>query len=149
MTLYLCPENIYLNESVLPKIGGFGLLKKIRTNEKIFIPTSNEIKGNIKYASPELLADYKYSESSDVYAFSLICYEILTLSVPFTNLETKESIIDEVVNKQNRPKFDVDVPLCYKNLIERCWSQNPDDRPSFRDKEEMVLNDDDGVTSGK
>ena len=30
-----------------------------------------------------------------------------------------------------RPKIDASVPLVYRNLIERCWAADPDNRPSF------------------
>lgn len=37
------------------------------------------------------------------------------------------------MNEGLRPEIGEDVPFVYKNLIERCWSQNADERPSFRE----------------
>lgn len=31
-----------------------------------------------------------------------------------------------------RPEFKYPIPYCYKYLIQKCWSQNPQDRRSFR-----------------
>ena len=43
--------------------------------------------------------------------------------------EMKEFICD----KQLRPTIPITIPNIYRELIERCWSQNPKDRPTFEE----------------
>ena len=70
-----------------------------------------------------------YSKEGDVYAFGLIVYEIITRNSIIENCnfyEWRQKII-----KGHRPKFDNDIPYCYKNLIKKCWSGQKSTRPSF------------------
>ena len=82
-----------------------------------------------KYFAPEIFEKEEYSKSSDVYAFSLIIYEIESGKSPFSG-QTIYQIMTEVM-KGDRPSLDESVPKCYRQLIEKCWSQNPTKRPSF------------------
>lgn len=53
--------------------------------------------------------------------------------------------IDMMVANGRRLPFRNEIPECYKDLIERCWAQDPDQRPTFdeivtllRENEEFV-----------
>ncbi|KAK8837972.1 Receptor-interacting serine/threonine-protein kinase 1 [Tritrichomonas musculus] len=83
------------------------------------------------YIAPEVLKDLKYSKSSDVYSFSIIVYEMFNLKKPYSFIESKKEFITYVVNEKYKPIIYNSCPECYKNLLQRCWSQDPEDRPSF------------------
>lgn len=88
----------------------------------------------MKYISPELFNDVEaYSEKSDVYAFAMIVYEIITNEVPFRAVAFPLQLQKKVAIKQERPPFSKPVLACYQSLIERSWAQRPEDRPSFSD----------------
>ena len=142
----LSPESIFLDEFLFPKKGNFGLLSKIHSTETMTFQTSVGIKGNIFYSSPELLEFNEYSKSSDVYAYSLIVYEIMTHEKPFKNIHNFNTLFNEVVTKSNRPKFDVDINEHYRILIELCWSQNINERPSFSNIVSLLKNDSGFIT---
>ncbi|KAK8895588.1 hypothetical protein M9Y10_024058 [Tritrichomonas musculus] len=38
------------------------------------------------------------------------------------------------------------IPKIYRDLIEACWSQNPDDRPTFSEIVDMIKNNDEFIT---
>ena len=38
-----------------------------------------------------------------------------------------------LIQQKQRPKFNKEIPAAYKDLIERCWSQDPRDRPTFEE----------------
>ncbi|KAK8838457.1 hypothetical protein M9Y10_033084 [Tritrichomonas musculus] len=69
------------------------------------------------------------TESGDVYAFSMILYELLANEILFKEL-TFQQLFDKVFNRKP-PSFNSIIDKAYKNLIERCWSQDPKDRPTF------------------
>lgn len=130
-----------MDEYLNPKIGDFGLSKIIDDISASLNMVSNSgTKGTPLYMAPEISENELYSEKSDVYAFSIIVYEIFSYEIPFKGL-TINGILNKVVNQGDRPPISSDIPDIYKNLIEDCWNQNPDERPSFHEiVEEMKTN---------
>jgi hypothetical protein len=60
----------------------------------------------------------------------MVCYEILTGYVPFHE-EGVERIVKEKVVNGERPSLPQHCPPLLKALIEKCWIQEPEERPSF------------------
>lgn len=139
----LSPESIFLDEHLFPKIGNFNLLRKIHSVESMTFQTTIGIKGNISYLSPEILEKNEYSKCSDVYAFGLIVYEIMTLEIPFKNINNSNSLFNEIVINSSRPKIDSSIPEKYRQLIEKCLCQDPNERPSFEDISSSLKSDPD------
>lgn len=69
--------------------------------------------------------------ANDVYSFSVIAYEIL---------------INEKISLNDRPKLKDDIVKSYRDLIEKCWSQNPNDRPTFSEIINKLKIDDQFIT---
>lgn len=65
----------------------------------------------------------------------------MTHEKPFKNIHNFNTLFNEVVTKSNRPKFDVDINEHYRKLIELCWSQNINERPSFSNIVSLLKND--------
>ena len=127
----LKPDNILLDDFLIPKVADFGLSKKEQSNqESFYIKTSlGNIKGTPIFMSPEIWTNGEYSKSSDVYAFAFIVFEIMTFEKPYSNINVFSLALK--VKNSIRPEFKVYVPEAYKNLIIRCWSQEPSNRPMF------------------
>lgn len=142
----LKPENILMDDFLCPKIADFGLSKVI--NHDIYSLGSSsdpDIKGTSLYIAPEILTNYEYSEKSDVYAFSMIVYEIMTNEKPFKNIGNICTIWNKV-NSKERPEFSFPIPQAYKTLIEKCWSHDPEKRPSFSQIVEQLRTDSGFIT---
>ncbi|KAK8838119.1 hypothetical protein M9Y10_036072 [Tritrichomonas musculus] len=61
-------------------------------------------------------------------------YEVVTDCDPYPDLTGSESQIKEyLLNPENRPKFKVPIKESIQELIERCWSENPKNRPTFEE----------------
>lgn len=125
----LRPSKISLDEHLFPNVTGF-------SNSKYLSQISNlsgfpKSRNKMDYIAPEVLKDLKYSKSSDVYSFSIIVYEMFNLKKPYSFIESKKEFITYVVNEKSKPIIYNSCPECYKNLLKRCWSQDPEDRPSF------------------
>ena len=123
-------SNILLDKSLYPKLAGFIISKEIKDNST---ENSTKIKGTPAYLAPEVLLNKKFSKSSDIYAYSYIIYEIMTGKKPFNKNISPLQIKKRVAEKGERPKFENPIKEVYKNLIERCWSQNPELRPTFEE----------------
>lgn len=119
-----------MDENLYPKVADFGLSKcNSYLTESMNKQSGKGPKGTPLYMAPEIISDSTYSEASDVYAFSLIVYEIFHYERPFKNLNFYQ--IQTKVCDSDRPVITDDVPIAYKQLIERCWDQDPKNRPTF------------------
>lgn len=135
----LKPDNILMDENLYPKIADFGLSKIDEMYGSISQSSAN-IKGTLMYMPPEAY-DGKAVAASDVYAFAMIVYEIVTLEKPFKDIG--QLVLMSKIAKGERPEFKYTIPDSYKDLIERCWDQNPSARPTFAEiTEELVSNHD-------
>ena len=77
--------NILLNDDT-PKITDFGLSKIMHTNmDSMSMNSTMGVKGTLIYLPPESLFECEYSKATDVYAFAVTVYEIMTNEVPFKN----------------------------------------------------------------
>ena len=71
-----------------------------------------------------------YNHKVDVYSFGVVLWELVTGEVPFEDM-TPVQVAYAVVNKNLRPPIPSDCPTPLRNLMEQCWTANPDRRPSF------------------
>lgn len=132
----LKPSNILIDEYLHPKIGDFGLLnmKLLFLNNcsvEYMNSQSESTTNDIPYMAPEILEFNVYSELSDVYAFGSIVYEILTCETPFK--KCKKYRLTKYISEGFRPIIEDDIPNAYRELIERCWAQEPEKRPQFNE----------------
>ena len=126
----LKPANILMDEFLCPKVADFGLSKLVQSEEYGSISQSTAtIKGTPMYIAPEIWSDYAYTPKCDVYAYGFMVYEIVTSLEPYKANSVFE-IYPKIIRGE-RPTIDDLVPIAYKNLIEKCWSQNPTERPDF------------------
>ena len=125
------PANILLDDYLFPKIADFGL-SKITTSvsKSLNLQSQDHFKGTPVYMAPEILKNENYSKSVDVYAFAIIVYQILTGITPYADLILHQ-LMHKVVFLRERPELTNDIPEAYRKLIEKCWSNNPAERPTF------------------
>lgn len=76
----LKPENVLLVDDGRIKIGDFGLARAVSANTT----TGQALLGTIAYLSPELVTRGVADERSDLYAFGIMLFEMLTGTQPFT-----------------------------------------------------------------
>jgi len=85
----------------------------------------------LPYMAPELLLNKPYSIKSDIYSFGMIMWELSTNKPPFYDKSRNSKLIDSISLDDLRPLNDPDTPECYTDLMKRCWSSNPDNRPEI------------------
>ena len=81
------------------------------------------------YSDPNLLNNSNLNEKSDVYSFALIMYEIITN----TRLINQDQSFSKMIKKGQRPSIPENIKKSMNELIERNWSANPIERPSFEE----------------
>ena len=74
----------------------------------------------------------------------MIVYELMTLEEPFKDYNIT-MLCNKVVINGERPEFKYKIADCYRELITKCWSQNPSERPTFDEIVDMLKNNDDFI----
>lgn len=129
-----------MDDFLCPKIADFGLSKiQHSPSSKITIDSSISVKGTPAYMSPEIWTDMKYTTASDVYAFGVIVYELFSNERPFNNLDFFQ-IRSKVINGHRTAMCKL-IPDNYRSLIEKCWSQEAKNRPSFKEIVNLLKTD--------
>ena len=128
----LKPENVLLDENMLPVITDFGLARILPDDEK----TIEALVGTPLYMAPEVSTGH-YSTPVDVYSYGMLLYKLLTLEDPWPEGVSRNIPVMGFVSKVMqgaRPPIHKhkDLPDEWKDLIERCWSDAPGDRPKMR-----------------
>lgn len=124
--------HIFLDENFEPKISVCSLATKLKNEDEEEEELDLGV-GTLRFMSPEfLLEESNFSFPVDVYSFSVILYLFFSEYFPFT--------IRDVVNKIY-PKRNKNIPDCFWELIQKCWSFDPSDRPTFDEITEMLKDD--------
>ncbi|OCF45644.1 TKL/TKL-CCIN protein kinase [Kwoniella heveanensis CBS 569] len=90
--------------------------------------------GTLRWQSPERLTGGVLTRENDVYAYAMSVYEVLTGTVPFGYIDdnvVRKDIMTFVVSGGVRPSRPKDVETGLWNLITKCWTQDPVQRPTF------------------
>ncbi|KAG0263917.1 hypothetical protein DFQ27_001569 [Actinomortierella ambigua] len=129
--------NVLLTRLMEVKLCDFGLA----TVKVHSASMSTTLKGTYRWMAPELLAlKPKYSFKSDMYALGMVMWEMAAnCTMPFKEQADNHTVVT-FVTKGEREELPDDTPHDYRKWVERCWAQNPQERP---DASEMVAEDDD------
>lgn len=128
-------NNIFLHDDLTVKIGDFGLATaKARWSgsEKSQQPT-----GSILWMAPEVIRmqeESPYSFQSDVYAFGIVMFEMLTGCLPYSKVNNKDQILFMVGRGYLKPDLTLlrqDTPNALRRLLEQCINFSRDERPLF------------------
>lgn len=96
--------------------------------------------GTRRYMAPEVALKLGYGKEVDVYSFGMLLWEICAMEKPFDSIQSVEEFHDLVVLRSNRPPLNND-PLwtrSLKELMSRCWSTDPLDRPVMSQVKNMI-----------
>jgi len=130
-------NNIFLHDdNFTVKIGDFGLatVKTRWTSSGQFKQPS----GSILWMAPEVIKmseDNPYTFQSDVYAFGIVLYELLTSTLPYSHISNKDQILFMVGRGFLKPAIErlrTDSPKALRRLLLDCLSYNREERPNFR-----------------
>ncbi|RIB04226.1 kinase-like domain-containing protein [Gigaspora rosea] len=90
----------------------------------------SEVYGVLPYVAPEILNGQQPTMASDIYSFGMIMWEVL-YTKPVMNYHESNDVLKTIDGL--RPPINNEAPQCYVNLMERCWNQNPEKRPSAKE----------------
>ena len=82
--------------------------------------------------APEVSLSEPYSLTADIYSFSVLFWELLSLEKAFGELSSEEHK-ERVIKGHDRLPFDQEWPLPVTYLLGASWDPDPFKRPSARD----------------
>jgi hypothetical protein len=112
------------HSTVVAKIGDWGSARATLSGTK----TMTRGVGTACWLAPEVIKHARSSKFSDVYGYGIVLWELATREEVYVGLETTQ-IIAKVANENLRPPVPQDCP--WKELMVKCWAENPLDRLEF------------------
>jgi serine/threonine protein kinase len=97
--------------------------------------SSEGVAGTGFWRAPEVLQQLKQdvtpvilTDKADVYSYAMLCYEILTGSIPFEGHRRSDY---DLVLSGTRPELPAILSEGLRRLLESCWQTDPKQRPNF------------------
>jgi len=118
--------NLLVDRNWVVKVCDFGLS---RMKSHTFLSSKSNA-GTPEWMAPEVLRNEPSDEKSDVYSYSVILWELLTMSVPWSGLNAMQ-VVGAVGFAGNRLVIPEDVDPAAGKLCEDCAQANPRERPGF------------------
>jgi len=127
-----CPKNILYDSHNVTKIIDFGLTIPAASR-----PTSIvDLSGTASYMAPEQIKRLKLDERTDIYAFGVTAFEILTGRRPFPHSSDRERRLQYHLNVEplKLRELDATLPEGLQEVIARCIEKKPELRYKSMDE---------------
>ncbi|GBC05106.1 hypothetical protein RclHR1_06030006 [Rhizophagus clarus] len=113
-------------------ISDMGLCKEIGDVDE------TNIYGVMPYMAPEVLRGKPYTQAADIYSFGMIMYFVATGRQPFVDRAHDHNLALDICSGV-RPEIDEpEAPICYINLMKKCFDSDPKNRPDVFQVEELI-----------
>jgi len=98
---------------------------------KRFFKKLANVSGTTAYVPPETLVNRTADDRSDIYAFGICCYELLSFHKPYEG-EKIELVRAAQIDAKTPPtpirQHNPDIPVALANLVMKCIAKDPKDR---------------------
>ena len=132
--------NLLLSEKIddefdtpIMKIADFGMAK-IKANVESTAAQMTANAGTYHWMAPEVLGGNSYNEKVDIYSFGIVMFETLCREIPFEDTGLDGMKVAVAVSKGKRPNLEFVLESCPIDLValmQTCWDQNPEKRPTM------------------
>ncbi|XP_052195286.1 putative wall-associated receptor kinase-like 11 [Diospyros lotus] len=142
-------SNILLDENWVAKISDFGLSKIATTHGQTHIST--DIKGTFGYLDPEYYMTRRLTKKSDVYAFGVVLFEVLSArpAVKAPDEEQgglatwardcmKRGALDQIIDPFLKDKVSVRRIKVFAEFAEKCLHNHSNERPTMAEVVESL-----------
>ncbi|KAL5512533.1 hypothetical protein ACEPAG_3186 [Sanghuangporus baumii] len=136
-------DNVLVSQLGEPLICDFGISRLIAASRMMaehgLQAQSSTIRGSARWMSPELLLPSGehavHSKETDIWAFGMTVYEVLTKRRPYYRLVSDPQVITSVICGElpRKPRVSQNWPAQHHllwNICKACWSSEPAERPS-------------------
>lgn len=121
-------SNLLVDKNWTVKVGDFGLS---RLKHATLVSAKSGL-GTPQWMAPEILRNEPSNEKSDVFSFGVILWELMTVSIPWNNLNPLQ-VVGVVGFMDRRLDMPEGLDPRIASIITDCWQSKPERRPSFQD----------------
>jgi len=131
----ISPQNILVGIDGVPRVIDFGIAKAA---DNVQITREGELKGKLSYMAPEQLSGGKVSRKVDIYAASVVLWELLTGQRLF-DADYQSAILKNILHRPTEPPSHIspEVPPELDAIVLRGLAREPGER--FTTAREMAL----------
>ncbi|KAM8907931.1 tyrosine-protein kinase ITK/TSK isoform 2-T3 [Spinachia spinachia] len=123
----LAARNCLVSKNNEVKVSDFGMARFVLDDQ---YTSSQCSKFPIRWSAPEVIKFSKFSSKSDIWSFGVLMWEVYNEGrLPYENHSNVEVV--ESLNKGLRLLKPRLAPEAIHRLMEWCWKEKPEDRPSF------------------
>ncbi|XP_065682507.1 uncharacterized protein LOC100212066 [Hydra vulgaris] len=124
----LAARNILVGTGRVVKISDFGLTRKI--NDELNYLSKKNRRLPVKWMSVEAIFDQMFTSYSDVWAFGVVLFEIVTLGgTPYPTISNRELL--SLLKSGYRMDKPENCSEEMYNIMLQCWNEDPLQRPTF------------------
>lgn len=129
----LHPGNVLIDGSGNPRLTDFGLATVVGDQELQWTTTTAACNFNSRWRAPEVIGiEYDKPErptfKSDIYSLGSVIFFIISGDIPWKEKKSSDQISIEL-SKKATPTRSESIPNGLWNLIQKCWSWEPEQRP--------------------
>ncbi|TFK51543.1 kinase-like protein [Heliocybe sulcata] len=140
--------SVMIDQTGQPLLTDFGLCKFVEDidtylSESVQMSMTNEL--SMRWYAPETIHDMSQSKQSDIYMYGMTVLEILTHERPFSDIRSIRTVMRKVIDG-DRPQRPYDRRIVQRGLdddvwglLERCWKQDPSQRPAIQEVVDYML----------
>ena len=126
----LAARNVLVQKPTLVKITDFGLAKLLDANESEYKAQGGKMP--IKWLAIECIRKKVFTHKSDVWAYGVTVWELLTHGkIPYENYKAEQ--VPDLLEKGERLPQPQSATIDIFMLMIKCWMVDPDSRPSFKE----------------
>jgi serine/threonine protein kinase len=130
----LKPSNVFVTRDhdgrSRAKLLDFGIAKLATPEDEGPTTASGALLGTPHYMSPEQCHAREVGPQSDIYAFGVLAYEVLTGSRPFDGSDRLEILMKQVSDAPEPPSARAQLPRELDRTLLRLLAKQPEDRPA-------------------
>ncbi|XP_026178329.1 tyrosine-protein kinase Tec isoform X2 [Mastacembelus armatus] len=132
----LAARNCLVNENLVVKVSDFGMARYVLDNQ---YTSSSGAQFPVKWSPPEVFNFCKYSSKSDVWSYGVLMWEVLTEGrMPFEQHQNHQVV--SLVTQGHRLYRPKKATFAIYDIMQLCWHERPEERPSFSQLCMMISN---------
>lgn len=132
-----CPQTILIDENLFPIISEFEVTPRLLYTDQAFFPEENKIYPYYSSIDCEFIPP-----EQNVFAFSLIVYQIITKNFNFLGKKVNRFGYQKCFSRGERPNISCIHNKCIRKLLKNCWDRDPNNRMTFDQILNYITNED-------